>query len=377
MEAVGQLTGGIAHDFNNMLAVVIGALDLLERRIARGNTDVGRYVEAARDGANRAAALTQRLLSFSRQSTLDPAPTDLNALVTGMTDMLTRTLGDATQVQTRLAGDLWRVDTDRGGVENAILNLAVNARDAMVRGGRLTIETANVTIQHDDAQSYAIASGDYVAISIGDTGSGMTADVAARAFDPFFTTKAVGKGTGLGLSQVFGFARQSGGHVAIDSTPGVGTTVRILLPRDTDGSAAVPTAVSAVAEADPPRGTETILVVEDEDRVRGYSTEALAELGYTVIGAHDGPSALALIERGEAIDLLFTDVVMPEMSGRELAEAARRHIPALRILYTSGYTREDIEPTGPIAAGVLKKPFDVATLALRVRDALDGDAAAR
>ena len=377
MEAVGQLTGGIAHDFNNMLAVVIGALDLLERRIARGNTDVGRYVEAARDGANRAAALTQRLLSFSRQSTLDPAPTDLNALVTGMTDMLTRTLGDATQVQTRLAGDLWRVDTDRGGVENAILNLAVNARDAMVRGGHLTIETANVTIQHDDAQSYAIASGDYVAISIGDTGSGMTADVAARAFDPFFTTKAVGKGTGLGLSQVFGFARQSGGHVAIDSTPGVGTTVRILLPRDTDGSAAVPTAVSAVAEADPPRGTETILVVEDEDRVRGYSTEALAELGYTVIGAHDGPSALALIERGEAIDLLFTDVVMPEMSGRELAEAARRHIPALRILYTSGYTREDIEPTGPIAAGVLKKPFDVATLALRVRDALDGDAAAR
>ena len=377
MEAVGQLTGGIAHDFNNMLAVVIGALDLLERRIARGNTDVGRYVEAARDGANRAAALTQRLLSFSRQSTLDPAPTDLNALVSGMTDMLTRTLGDATQVHTRLADSLWGVNTDRGGVENAILNLAVNARDAMMRGGRLTIETANVAVGDEDAQSYAIPPGDYVAISVSDTGSGMSADVAARAFDPFFTTKAVGKGTGLGLSQVFGFARQSGGHVAIDSTPGVGTTVRILLPRDADGRLPAPIELNTPHTSVLPRGTETILVVEDEERVRNYSVEALTELGYTVIDAHDGPTALALIERGEAIDLLFTDVVMPEMTGRELAEAARWHLPSLRVLYTSGYTREEIEPTGPVAAGVLKKPFDVATLALRVRDALDGDAASR
>ncbi len=377
MEAVGQLTGGIAHDFNNMLAVVIGALDLLERRLAQGRTDVDRYVEAARDGATRAAALTQRLLSFSRQSSLDPAPTDLNALVAGMTEMLRRTLGETVQVETRFALPRWIARADRGQTENAVLNLAVNARDAMPRGGRVTIETANLSFDAQEAAASGIPPGDYVAIIVRDTGSGMTPEVMARAFDPFFTTKSVGKGTGLGLSQVFGFARQSGGHAAIESTPGEGTTVRILLPRDDGDEHAPATAVTAARDAQRARGDEIILVVEDEDRVRSFSIEALTELGYTVIDAADGPSALRVIEQGDRIDLLFTDVVMPEMTGRELAEAARRHMPSLRVLYTSGYTRESEEPTGPVAAGVLNKPFDVGTLANRVRDALDGDDAAR
>ncbi len=376
MEAVGQLTGGIAHDFNNMLAVVIGALDLLERRIARGSTDVARYVEAARDGASRAAALTQRLLGFSRQTAIDPMPTDLNALVSGMTDLLRRTLGEAVTVETRLSTAPWIANTDASQLENAVLNLAVNARDAMPGGGRLTIATDNCAIGEGDAIAFGIAPGDYLALAVVDTGEGMSPEVAARAFDPFFTTKLVGKGTGLGLSQVFGFARQSGGHVAIESTPGVGTTVRILLPRDTSDRTPTPAAEDRRA-APRGRGDEVVLVVEDEDRVRSYSVEALRELGYHVVDAADGPSALRLIEGGQRIDLLFTDVVMPGMNGRELAEAARWHLPDLRILYTSGYTRDTIERTGPEAASVLTKPFDVATLAARVRSALDGDDSAR
>ena len=366
MEAVGQLTGGIAHDFNNMLAVVIGALDLLERRMAKGDTDVARYVEAARDGATRAAGLTQRLLAFSRQTPLAPVALDLNAMIDGMTDMLKRTIGDSIVITTDLAPGLWVATADPSQLENAIINLAVNARDAMPRGGTLAIASANVAVDDGAAGTRHIAPGDYVELTVTDTGSGMAAEVAAKAFDPFFTTKEVGKGTGLGLSQVFGFVRQSKGHIALDTAPGRGTTVRILLPRDAATSVIAP---GARTDDRTPHGHEVILVVEDEDRVRTYSVEALRDLGYTVIHAADGPSALAMIDAGQGVDLLFTDVVMPRMTGRELAEEAIRRLPGLRVLYTSGYTRETLEFEG--SGAVLTKPFDVATLARRIRHVLD------
>jgi PAS domain S-box-containing protein len=368
MEAVGQLTGGIAHDFNNMLAVVVGALDLLERRIAQGQTDVARYIDAARDGATRAAALTQRLLAFSRQSPLAPASIDLNAMVRGMADMLNRTLGEAITVQIELAPGLWNATADISQLENSVLNLSVNARDAMPRGGRLTITTRNRVVATDQAVALGMVEGDYVEIAVGDTGSGMSEAVAAKAFDPFFTTKSVGKGTGLGLSQVFGFVHQSGGHVALDTVTDKGTTVSILLPRDLDDAAPVPDPAARVDLSAAPRGSEVVLVVEDDDRVRAYSVEALRELGYTVIHASSGAAALRLLDHGQHADLLFTDVVMPEMTGDELAEAARRRLPELRVLFTSGYTRDTFEP---VAGALLNKPFDVIALASRIRAALD------
>jgi PAS domain S-box-containing protein len=369
MEAVGQLTGGIAHDFNNMLAVVIGALDLLERRLAQGNTDIERYVTAARDGATRAAALTQRLLAFSRQQPLAPVPVDANVTVTGMIELLVRTIGEDVTVETLLPDDLRLAMADPSQLENMILNLAVNARDAMPGGGTLTIETANTRFGEHEARDCGIAPGDYVRITVQDTGSGMSPEVAARAFDPFFTTKGVGKGTGLGLSQVFGFVRQSGGHVGIDSEPGRGTAVRVYLPVY-EGRAPEPAAARPIAEA--PRGSprEVVMVVEDEERVRSYSVEALRELGYSVVDARDGPEALRMIARGQQVSLLFTDIVMPDMTGRELAERARARIPGLRILFTSGYSREAEGAGAP--DDVLAKPFALDQLAVRVRAALDG-----
>ena len=369
MEAVGQLTGGIAHDFNNMLAVVIGGLDLMQRRLAQGRTDVGRYVDAARDGAERAAALTQRLLAFSRQTPLAPVPLDANAMISGMAELMRRTIGESVTIETALADDLWVATADPSQLENVILNLSVNARDAMPRGGLLTIATTNRTIAADEGARHGIGPGDYVAIAVTDTGIGMTREVADKAFDPFFTTKSVGKGTGLGLSQVFGFVRQSSGHIALDTAPGAGTTMTILLPR---AHGAVPT---VAIQPDVVGGRETVIVVEDDARVRSYSVEALRELGYTVVHAPDGPAALALIDAGQAADLLFTDVIMPDMTGRELAEAAVTRLPGLRVLYTSGYTGDAIEPNG--AVSILSKPFDVATLARRIRAALDaGDGVA-
>jgi PAS domain S-box-containing protein len=368
MEAVGQLTGGIAHDFNNMLAVVIGALDLLERRLAKGQTDVDRYVTAARDGATRAAALTHRLLAFSRQQPLAPAPIDANEMVGGMIELLVRTLGEGVNVETRLPGGLWRAMADRNQLENVILNLAVNARDAMPDGGRLTIETGNVAVTAEEAERHDIAPGDYIEIAVADTGSGMPPEVAARAFDPFFTTKGVGKGTGLGLSQVFGFVRQSGGRVRIDTAPGQGTRVSIWLPAD---HAAAPPAPAKDKARDIPRARpgEVVMVVEDEERVRAFSTEALRELGYTVVDARDGPEALRMIGRGQQVSLLFSDVVMPEMSGRELAVLARARLPGVKVLLTSGYAPESAD--GPDRA-ILSKPFDIDQLAEHARAALDG-----
>ncbi len=372
MEAVGQLTGGIAHDFNNMLAVVIGGLDMIERRIAAGRGDVGRYVEAAKDGATRAAALTQRLLAFSRQSPLSPEPVEGNRLIADLTELLTRTLGEPIAVETVLSAGLWRAEADRGQLENAIVNLAVNARDAMPDGGKLTIETANAHVGDDYAREADMAAGQYVMIAVTDTGTGMAPDVLAKAFEPFFTTKPVGRGTGLGLSQVFGFVRQSRGHVRIYSEPGVGTTVRLYLPRFY-GEEPTPTPRTTTEPVRRGSPHETVLVVEDEPRVRSFSVEVLRDLGYGVLHASNGPEALALLEQGVRVTLLFTDVVMPGMTGRELADRAQAMRPGLRVLYTTGYTRNAVVHNGVLDPGtrLLPKPFGVDELARKVREALD------
>jgi PAS domain S-box-containing protein len=372
MEAVGQLTGGVAHDFNNMLAVILGAMNLLERRLARGETDLGRYIEAAKDGANRAAALTQRLLAFSRRQPLQPEIIEPNRMVAGMSELLTRALGEQVKVETVLAAGLWRINADVSQLENAILNLAVNGRDAMANGGRLTVETANTFVSEDYAQQHTMSPGQYVMIAVTDTGTGMSGDILAKAFDPFFTTKEVGKGSGLGLSQVFGFVRQSGGHVKIYSEQGHGTTVKLYLPRHY-GEAESREISSRNDE--PARGArgELVLVVEDDERVRNFSLEALRELGYTVAQADSGAAALALLRSGLTPALLFTDIVMPEMTGRELATLATKGLPALKVLFTTGYTRNAIVHNGVLDAGthLLQKPFSLEQLAEKVRRVLD------
>ena len=376
LESIGQLTGGIAHDFNNMLAIVIGSLDLARRRIAGDPERLARYIDNAYDGAERAAALTARLLAFSRQQPLAPVTLDPNRLVTGMSELLQRTLGEQYMIETVLAGGLWRCFADPSQLENAIVNLAVNARDAMPEGGRVTIETANAYLDDDYARTRPeVKPGQYVMLSITDTGIGMEPEVVAKAFDPFFTTKPVGKGTGLGLSQIFGFIKQTGGHAAIYSEPGQGTTVRLYLPRDTN-EVQEQRGHSIATDREVPRAKpgETVLVVEDEQRVRDFSVDALRDLGYSVIAAASGAEALALLGQQPAIDILFTDVVMPEMNGRQLAEAVARNRPDIRILYTTGYTRNAVVHNGMLDAGVafLSKPFTVTQLGTKVRQVLDG-----
>ncbi len=380
MEAVGQLTGGIAHDFNNMLAIVIGSLDMASRRIGDTTGKLERSIATAREGAERAAALTGRLLAFSRQQPLAPIPIDANRLVAGMSELLRRTLGEQIAVETVLAGGLWPTFADPGQLENALLNLAVNARDAIIGdggdgdGGRLTIETANAHLDEAYAASRGeVRPGQYIMIGVSDTGSGMSPEVIAKAFDPFFTTKAVGRGTGLGLSQVFGFAKQSGGHVAIYSEVGEGTTVKLYLPRAT-GKVEPPTPMLPLDELPTGRSDEIILVVEDEQRVRHFSVDALRELGYTAISAANGAEALQILDQQPQIALLFTDIVMPEMNGRALSDLARAKRPDLKVLYTTGYTRNAVVHNGMLDAGVafLPKPFTVAQLAIKVRDVLDG-----
>ena len=375
MEAVGQLTGGIAHDFNNMLAVIMGGLNLLQRKLARGETDVERFVEGAIDGAQRAATLTQRLLAFSRQQPLSPEPLIINKLVAGMSELLDRTLGEQIKVETVLAAGLWQVMADPAQLENAILNLAVNARDAMPDGGRLTIETMNAFVDDAYAQEYAIEAGQYVLIAVADTGAGMAPEIIAKAFDPFFTTKGAGKGTGLGLSQVYGFVRQSGGHVKIYSELGVGTSVKIYLPR-LYGEAAATEQAKRLATIHRGLRSEIILVVEDEERVRALSVEALKELGYGVVEASGPSHALRMLDEGQQVTLLFTDVVMPDMSGRQLADHALGKRPNLKVLYTTGYTRNAIVHNGMLDPGtnLLTKPFSIEELAAKVRKILDEEA---
>jgi PAS domain S-box-containing protein len=375
MEAVGQLTGGIAHDFNNLLTIITGNVDAARRHIGEdGPPRVQRALGNALVGAERAAVLTQRLLAFSRRQPLNPRPIDPNKLVNSMSELLHRTLGETIAVETVLAAGLWKVDADPHQLENAILNLAVNARDAMQDGGKLTIETANTHIDRDYAtQNAGALPGQYVVICVSDTGTGMDADALNRAFEPFFTTKEVGKGTGLGLSMVYGFVKQSGGHVKIYSEEGHGTTVRIYLPRLLGEEAEEEVRVDAPV----PEGTrdETILVCEDDDDVRAYTVEMLRELGYRVLEAHDGASALRLLERQEGrVDLLFTDVVLPGgMTGAIVAQEARKLRPELKVLFTTGYARNAIVHHGRLDPGVelLTKPFAYADLAARVRDMLD------
>jgi PAS domain S-box-containing protein len=374
MEAVGQLTGGVAHDFNNLLQVIIGNLDTIQRNLPEDAARLRRASTQALNGARRAAALTQRLLAFSRRQPLDPKPLNVNGVVTNLSELIHRTLGETVAVETVLAAGLWQVEADANELEAAILNLAVNARDAMPEGGRLTIETANTHIDEAYAATYAeVSPGQYVGVYVSDTGSGMDEATVAKAFEPFFTTKPVGRGTGLGLSQVYGFVKQSGGHVKIYSEVGEGTTVKIYLPR----LLAAVTADEVAEEALPaPDGDsdETILVVEDDDDVRTYSVDILRELGYRVIDAHDGPSALRLLERQARVDLLFTDVVLPSgMTGAQLAEQARAVRPGLKVLFTTGYARNAIIHHGRLDKGVrlITKPFASNDLALKVRDVLD------
>jgi signal transduction histidine kinase/ActR/RegA family two-component response regulator len=375
MESIGQLTGGIAHDFNNMLAIIIGSLDIAVRRFSDPDR-VRKSIDNARQGAERAAVLTSRLLAFSRQQPLAPVPLELNRLVVDMSEMLRRTLGEQIDVETVLAGGLWPTFVDPSQLENAILNLAVNARDAMAGqdSGKLTIETMNAHLDDDYARTRnEVEPGQYVLICISDTGSGMPPDVIERAFDPFFTTKEVGKGTGLGLSQVFGFVKQSGGHVAIYSEVGEGTTIKLYLPRHR-GDVAAPDA--GVQRTELPMGTvdEVVLVVEDEAQVRQMSVDALIDLGYTVLSASTPTEALKLLRDAPNVSLLFTDVIMPAMNGRKLADEALAIRPDIKIVFTTGYTRNAVVHNGMLDAGVsfLPKPFTISQLALKIRASLDG-----
>ena len=375
MESIGQLTGGIAHDFNNMLAIVIGSLDLAKRRIAGDPERLEKCIDNAREGAERAASLTARLLAFSRQQPLAPLALDANKLVSGMSELLRRTLGEQISIETVLAGGLWRTYVDPSQLENAILNLAVNARDAMPEGGKLTIESNNAHLDDAYARTRSeVEPGQYVLICVSDTGGGMSPEVIERAFDPFFTTKEVGKGTGLGLSQVFGFVKQSGGHVAIYSEPGQGTTVKLYLPRFSGTATATESRPEESVSLPEGRADEIVLVVEDEQRVRHFSVDALRELGYTAISAADPREALEILAEQPSISLLFTDIVMPEMNGRRLADEARVRRPDLKILYTTGYTRNAVVHNGMLDAGVafLPKPFTISQLAIKVREVLDG-----
>jgi nitrogen-specific signal transduction histidine kinase len=373
MEALGQLTGGIAHDFNNLLTVIIGSIETLQRRLTAGELDVGRFIDAARRSAERAASLTARLLAFARRQALDPKPLDPNKLVAGVVDMLQRSLGERIQVEAVLAGGAWWIHADQNQLESAVLNLILNARDAMPQGGKLTIETGNVRL--DDAYARAheeLAPGQYAMIAVSDNGDGMTAEVIAKAFDPFFTTKQPGHGTGLGLSQVYGFIKQSGGHIKIYSEVGQGSTVKLYLPR-----LQTLTAAEIVAESQPaPAGSvkESILVVEDDPDVRAFAEQALSELGYRVRIAADAASALRVLEHAPRIDLLFTDVGLPNgVNGRQLADEARRRWPALKVVFTTGYARNAIIHQGRLDPGVelVAKPFTQADLARRIRTVLD------
>ena len=377
MEAIGQLTGGVAHDMNNMLMVIQGSLEIIERQLAAAEADGERWrrpLHSALSGVERAAALTQRLLAFSRRQALDPKPIDPNRLVAGMSDLLRRTLGETIVIENVLADRVGNVFADPNQLENAILNLAVNARDAMPDGGALTLSTANLRLSAAGGMHAELGPGDYVTIAVADTGIGMSPEAVERAFEPFFTTKEIGKGTGLGLSQVYGFVKQSGGHVEIDSRPGIGTMVKIYLPRLTA------TADEPAADRDEPalptgNGSESILVVEDNEAVRANNTESLRELGYRVVAAGTGAEALRVLESEPGIELLLTDIGLPGgIDGRALAEAARRVRPSLRVLLTTGY---DSDPAGcggcsGLPATVLAKPFGFAALAAKVREALDG-----
>jgi two-component system NtrC family sensor kinase len=376
MEAVGRLTGGIAHDFNNLLTAILGNLDLALRRLD-GQERIRGWLSNCRQASERAATLVQRLLAFSRQHPLEVKSVDINRLVQGMSELLGRSIGETVKIEIVLAGGLWNAALDPNQLENAIVNLAVNARDAMPEGGRLTIETANCHLDDNYIESAGtdIAPGQYVMVAVSDSGSGMTPDVMNRAFEPFFTTKPTGVGTGLGLSQVYGFVKQSGGHLRIYSETGEGTTVKLYFPRLTSETIPAWTAEEAKPAA-PADGTETVLIVEDDAQVNKLAVEALQERGYRVLSASDGASALRMIETAPHIDLLLTDVVLPGgMNGRELTDAVLRQRAGIKVLYMTGYTRNAIIHHGRLDPDIdlLTKPFTADALTRKVRRILDGN----
>lgn len=377
MEAIGQLTGGVAHDFNNLLTVIMGSLDSMRRELDDSAKELNvarlrRLQSMAFQGAERAATLTSRLLAFARRQPLKPETLDVNKLTTGLTDLLQRTLGERVALETVSTPGLWLAKADRAELESALVNVAINARDAMPDGGKLTIETANVWLDEEyvNALTEPVPPGQYVMLAVTDTGHGMDRQTLDRVFEPFFTTKGVGKGTGLGLSQVYGFVRQSGGHIRIYSEPEAGTTIKLYLPREADPAAKVSAQqLEAVADG----GAETILVVEDHDGLREYSTSVLRELGYEVLEAAEGEEALEVLKSRQDVQLLFTDVVLPGLNGRQLADEALRIRPELKVLFTTGYSRNAIVHNGRLDRGVdlISKPFTFATLAAKVRQVLD------
>ena len=375
MEAVGQLTGGIAHDFNNLLAGISGSLELLEMRIGQGRLDaIPRYVDAAQGAARRAQALTQRLLAFSRRQTLDPKPVNVNRLVAEMEELIRRTVGPTVAMEVVGAGGVWPTLVDPNQLENALLNLCINARDAMPDGGRLTIETANKWLDDRAAKERELSPGQYVSLCVTDTGTGMTPEVTARAFDPFFTTKPLGQGTGLGLSMIYGFVRQSGGQVRIYSELGKGTTMCLYFPRYF-GEAEEGAAHSAASSTDYGGHGEVVLVIDDEPTVRMLIVDVLEEAGYTAITAGDGPSGLKVLQSDAKIDLLITDVGLPGgMNGRQVADAGRVLRKALKVLFITGYAENAVVGNGHLEPGmqVITKPFAIEALGEKIREMLDG-----
>ena len=370
MEALGQLTGGIAHDFNNMLTGIIGSLDLMQRYIDDGRSaEIGRFTEAAVSSAKRAAALTHRLLAFSRRQSLDRQPLDPNQLVQSLQELFNHTKGEHIELKLALGEGVWPVNTDASQLENALLNLVINARDAMPYGGELLIETANSYLDGSDIRTLEpVKAGDYVMLGVSDNGAGMTPRILAKAFDPFFTTKPIGQGTGLGLSMIYGFAQQSGGHVTITSEPNQGTTVRLYLPRLYAAPEVHPVPDSN-AEAPCAMAGETVVVVEDDPAVRMLVLNVLGELGYTAFEAEDAKSALPLLESAMRVDLLVTDVGLPGMNGRQLAEIARQQRPQLKVLFMTGYAEKAAERQGFLDAGMdlMAKPFSIDDLAQKIR----------
>jgi len=376
MEAIGQLTGGIAHDFNNLLTGISGSLELLETRIGQGRfTELGRYINAAKRSASRAAALTHRLLAFSRRQTLDPKATDMNRLISDMDDLLRRTVGPEIDIQTKLNPALGSTLVDPNQLENALLNLCINARDAMPEGGRLTVETGDIVLNAADAREQDIPPGAYVTLAVHDTGSGMPEDVIERAFDPFFTTKPLGEGTGLGLSMVYGFVRQSGGQARIVSKPGQGTSVYLYLPMHHGDEETIEIA-AAQAELQRAQNGETVLIVDDEPSIRMLVSEVLEELGCRVIEAHDGAAGLKYLQGKEHVDLLITDVGLPGgINGRQLADAAMALRRDLKVLFITGYAEGSVVGHLEPEMYVLTKPFAIDVLAARVQQILAGEKA--
>jgi PAS domain S-box-containing protein len=375
MEAVGQLTGGIAHDFNNLLTGVIGSLDMMQRQIARGETSkIDRYATTAMTSANRAAALTHRLLAFSRRQPLDPKPVNANRLVSGMEELLRRTIGEAVVLEIVTAGGLWQTLCDPHQLESAILNLAINARDAMPGGGNLTIETCNAHLDNAyAAKQRDVTPGQYICICVTDTGTGMTKDIIEKAFEPFFTTKPIGQGTGLGLSMIYGFARQSEGYARIYSEVGQGTTIKLYLPRYYGEAEGASEEHGELTDAHRAEAGETVLVIEDESAVREIVVDVLEELGYRAVQAADGPTGLKLLQSPMRVDLLVTDIGLPGLNGRQVADAAREQRPDLKVLFMTGYAENATIANGFLEPGMemITKPFAIEALATRIRDMIE------